>query len=98
MFRAILLIVSFFAFATTAAHAQQRLMLRERKRPLLQELQLTQRQRIQIQELIRQQRTQELLYNMRLQQILTPAQKEKLDRYMKRKTLPDSLDQSKKLP
>ena len=73
-------------------------MLRERKNPLLQELQLTQRQRIEIKELIRQQKAQDMLYNLRLQQILTPQQKEKLDRYVKRKALLDSLDQSKKLP
>lgn len=97
MFKTVLLIVSFFACATLGA--QPKLMLRERRKPLLlQELQLTQRQRIQLQELVRQQKAQEILYNMRLQQILTPAQKEKLRLYIKRRELLDSLDQPKKLP
>jgi len=95
MLKSFLLIVSFFA--CTALGAQPKLMLRERRKPLLlQELQLTQRQRIQLQELVRQQKAQEILYNMRLQQILTPAQKEKLRLYIKRKELLDSLDQPKK--
>jgi len=97
MLKSFLLIVSFFACTTLGA--QPRLMLRERRKPLLlQELQLTQRQRIQLQELVRQQKAQEILYNIRLQQILTPAQQEKLRLYIKRKELLDSLDQPKKLP
>ena len=96
MLKPILLII--FLFACTAGSAQQRLMPQERKRPLLQELQLTQRQRIQLKELVRQQRAQEMLNNIRLQQILTPVQIEKLRGYIKRNNLLDSLDQSKKLP
>ena len=91
-----LLIVSLLVFSTL--HAQQRLIMRAERKPLLRELQLTQRQRIQIQELVRQQRAQELIYNMRLQQILTPAQREKLLQYTRQKELADSLDRAKKLP
>jgi hypothetical protein len=81
--------------AGVSANAQQRFMVR---RPLLKELQLTRQQRIQIQELIRQQRAQQLLYDMRLQQILTPAQKERLQRYNQQKALLDSLDRQKRQP
>ena len=96
MAKAILLIISLLAFS--GLYAQQRPMLRERNRPLLKELQLTPRQRMQIQELIRQERVQEVLNNIRLQQILTPAQKQKLLQYNKRKELLDSLDHQKKQP
>jgi Spy/CpxP family protein refolding chaperone len=67
-------------------------------RPLLKELQLTPRQRFQIQELIRQQRLQQLFYDQRLQQILTPAQRQKLLRYNRQKEITDSLNNQKKLP
>jgi len=90
-----LLIVSLFACISLSA---QKRFQPERKKPLLQELQLTQRQRIQLQELVRQQRAQEIMNNIRLQQILTPAQREKLRLYIRRNQWPDSLDQSKKLP
>lgn len=96
MLKPAFLIVSLFA--CISLHAQQRPLLPERRRPLLQELQLTQRQRMEIKELIRQQRAQELLNNLRLQQILTPQQKAKLQAYLKRKDLLDSLDQPKKQP
>lgn len=73
-------------------------MLREQNRPLLKELQLTPRQRMQIQQLIRQEKMQQLLYNERLQQILSPAQKEKLLRYNRQKEIQDSLNNIKKQP
>ncbi len=65
---------------------------------MLKELQLTPRQRLQIQQLIHQERMQQLLYNQRLQQILTPAQKEKLLRYTRQKEIQDSLNNIKKQP
>ena len=95
MLRPFFLIV--FLFACVSLHAQQR-PFRPERRPLLKELQLTPKQRIQIQELIRQQRAQEMLNNLRLQQILTPQQRARLQQYMKRKELLDSLDEPKKLP
>ncbi len=82
----------------TFANAQQQRMPRGQNRPILKELQLTQRQRAEILALIRQEKLQQLLYNQRLQQILTPAQKEKLLRYNRRKELLDSLNNEKRLP
>ncbi|HEY4147720.1 MAG TPA: hypothetical protein VGM41_02260 [Chitinophagaceae bacterium] len=97
MAKSILLVLFLFSFSF--AMAQQRRMPRPQQgRPLLKELQLTPRQRMQIQQLIRQERVQQLLYNQRLQQILTPAQKEKLLRFNKQRGLLDSLNNEKRVP
>jgi hypothetical protein len=82
--------------AAVSLHAQQRMMAP--RRPLLKDLQLSRQQRLQIQELIRQQRAQQMQYDLRLQQILTPAQKARLQQYNRQKALQDSLDRQKRQP
>jgi hypothetical protein len=71
----------------------------ERKIQLLEQLRITQSQRIQLQELVQEEKLQQLWHSKRLQQILTPQQLKKLQQLRKEKQpVADTLTNKKNLP
>ena len=71
----------------------------ERKIQLLEQLRITQSQRIQLQQLVQEEKLQQQWHNKRLQQILTPQQLKKLQQLRKEKQpVADTLTNKKNLP
>jgi hypothetical protein len=70
----ILIVIIFSGYCLSA----QQNINAERKLYLLKKLQLTPTQRIQIQQLIREEKLEEYLRYLKLQQVLTPAQRKTL--------------------
>ena len=70
-------------FSTLCMEAQLRPNL-ERRIQLLKQLTITEMQRMQIQQLIQEERIQQLWRSKRLQQILTPEQRKKLRKLKKK--------------